>query len=797
MRDLRRAVRSLLRTPAATAAALIALALGIGANTAIFSVTSGLLLRDLPVREPDRVMAVWEENRSEGFETSPVGAPTFQAWRRSPSFEGLAALTIGWANVTGPGEPELIRAARVTPGFFTVAGANLAFGRDLRPADARPGVRTAVISHRLWRERFGEDRRRLAEGIGLDGERYAVVGVAPPRFSVLGDWDVWTPLRPSPFFRSPGERLLRVIGRLKPGIAPGAAERSLEAIQRGLGKRYPGQLDGWGVRLVPLRIDGLLEIRRALLLLTVAVGCVLLIACADIAGLLLARALSRERELAVRAALGGGRARLVRELVAESGVLFLAGGGLGVLLAVWGTPALVAAAPTGLPDPAGIGVDGRVLLFGLALSLGTGVLFGLIPALAVTGGRLGESLKDAGRRIGGRPGGRLVRDLLVAGQVALTVILTIAAGLVIRSFDHLRAVDPGFRSQGIFSVQLMLPAAGFSRHEERDSFFEKILARVRGVPGVKKAALVDFRPLDPETWQLLFATEEDPEPAPGEMPYALSRRVSPGYFDLLEIPLVRGRTFRQADGQGAEPVVVVSEGLAAGLWPGQNPIGRKILFGNPEEAWRTVVGVVRDTRQGGLAAASPYEVYWPLLQGSSRWAILLVRVEGPPPAVLARVGRAVRKVDPGLPVGLARSVEALIARDLAPDRFKSLLLALLTAVALLLAAVGIYGVAGASVARRTHEIAVRVAVGARPWDILRLVVLRGMAPVLAGLAVGLAVAWPLGRLLADQLHGVRSGDGLTFTLATAVILLVGLAACYFPAVRATQVDPVAAWRAEG
>jgi putative ABC transport system permease protein len=791
--DVRLAVRSLLRSPGTTAISLIVLALGLGASVAIFSVAAGTLLRSLPVREPDRLVTLWERQASAHWETTPSALPTVEAWRRSRCFAGVASASMNWLNVSGPGAPEVVPSSRTSPDFFDVAGANLVYGRGFRPNEV--GASVAVISDRLFRQRFGGDQGRLRGGILLDGKPYRVVGVAPPGFDVFGSRDVWIPGTWDPARLPRGMRFLRVLARLAPGVNQAEAAAELERLTAEMARRDPEGYGGWGQRLVPLRVEGLLEVRRALRLLGAAVSAVLLIACANVGGVMLVRASSREREMALRFALGARRLEVARGFLIESAVLFLAGGSLGLLLAVWGTPTLVGLAPPmSLSSAAGLRVARQALLFGLATSLAAGLLSGLIPAVLATRVPLSDLLKDGSRKISRPWRRRLGTQVLIAGQVALTLVLTVAAGLLLRSFSHLREVDPGFDPTGLAAVQVRPPLPAFPTLERRREIFQQLLGRVQDLPGILDVALVDWLPFDVDTPQLRV-TLEGCRKDPNEVGFTLSHKVTPRYFPILGIPLLRGRPFGEDDRVGAPPVVIINQSLADFCWPGQNPVGRRFAFGagRGEPEWTTVVGVVGDTRQSHLTG-STFESYQPFLQDPWPSAYLVVRGRGGGDDWVRSVTRAVRGVRRDVPVGREVRLPDLVAQDLAPSRFRSLVLGVFAALALVLAAVGIYGAVAYTVARRTHEVGVRMALGARPERIVARVVLEGMAPVLAGIGLGVAVAWPVAHRLAGQLYQVDAGDPFIFAVAIGVIAVVALVANYVPALRATEVNPVDALR---
>ncbi len=785
--DVRLSVRGLLRSPGTTVAALLALALGIGANAALFSVARATLWRELPLREPDRLVVIQQE--VPGMEQpSRVTGEIYQEWRRrARSFEGFAALSQGRTNVTRPGRPELVRQAWVTANFFSVAGVEMAAGRGFREGEVRRQVRVAVISRKLFLERFQGEVARLRQGIVLDGVRYAVVGVAPAGLDLFGDWQVWLP----DAFRTEnlrGWHFLNVLGRLRPGVTPEAADPELEAVSRLMAKREPASYEGRTVRVTSLATERAREVARPLSLLGLCAAFVLLIACADVAGLLLARGVGREREIAVRATLGADRGRLARRMLVESLLLFLAGALAAMPVAFCGALGLAAAGPWNVAPR--IAPHAGLLLVSLGCGLATGVLFGLLPALSLTGRRLTESLKDT-RPFASRWSGLGLRDLLVAGQVALTVVLIVGAGLLMRGFDSLRRVDVGIRTSGILTVDLKLPEGKYADHQASAQAYARVLESVRRIPGVEGAALVDSLPFAVSRVAPVIVEGRRP-PAVQGFPL-LVRFVSPDYFKLLDIALVSGRLFQDKDGSD---VVVISEAMAARYWPGENPVGKRFSTSRANgQRMLTVVGVVKSTRQKDLQTPW-FEAYRPLLHWPQESASVLVGAPGGPRRWAGPLASAVQRADHGLTSSSPRLLEDLVDGQLAENRFQSLVTLFFAGLAVLLAMVGIYGVVSYAVTRRTHEIGVRVALGAAPGDLLRRVIFQGMAPVLAGLVLGLGAARLLGGLLADQLYEVRPGDPLTFAVAAMVIVGAGLVATYFPAHRATQVDPMAALREE-
>lgn len=798
--DIRFGLRTLAKTPGTTLAALIALALGIGANSAIFSVVSGVLLKPLPYPEPDRLMSVMNQNPQAGLPRFPLSIPDFEDFRRqSRSFEGLTAYMTGRFNLTGGDRPEAIQGAAVTAGFFHVLRMEPVLGQAFRPEEERPGgAKVVVLSDGLWRRRFGADRQVIGRGVTLDGESYTVIGVAPPGMDFPEKRELWVPLtldgKPSR-----GAHYLSVVGRLKQGATLEQARTEMTEIAGRFERQYPDSNTGWGTVVIPLAELEVEDIRTALLILLVFVGFVLLIAIADVANLLLARVASRDREIALRTVLGAGRGRLVRQMLTETLILFLAGGAVGLLLAAWGVRALVALDPEGIPRSGEIHLDGRVLLFTLAVSLGTGLLCGLVPALTVAGRQLGESLKEGGRAVAGGVRGRLVRDALVLVQVALTLALLLGAGLLIRSFARLRSVDPGFRPQGVLTAGMDLPPVKYPDRQRQTAFYQALLARVRALPGVEQAGVFFPLPLGGDDMLLAFNVAGRPIPPPNQEPAASVRSVTPGALEALGIPLRRGRLFTDRDDASAPLVLLVNEALAAQIWPRQDPLGQRITFGsakNPQARWYTVVGVVGNVRHDALNQAPGPEVYWPHLQNPLQGPYLVLRGRGDPTRYAAPLRAAVASLDPDLPLNKVAPMTQVVAASLAQSRFKAVLLALFAGLALVLAMVGVYGVISYSVAQRSHEIGIRMALGAQDRQVLGLVVRQGMTQVLIGLALGFAGAWYASRFLAGQIYGLSPTDPLTFVAVPLGLAAVALVANYLPARRATRVDPLDALRQE-
>jgi putative ABC transport system permease protein len=801
-KDLRFGVRTLLRNPAVTALALLTLALGIGANTAIFSVVSGVLLEPLPFPRPDELVMVIDSAPKLGFPQFAASPPNFKDWReQNQVFASLDAMDAGRFTLTGKGgQPEALAGAAVSGEFFRTMGVRPLLGRLLAPADDRlGGERVVVLSHQLWHRRFGGDPAIIGRQVAVDGRAHTVAGIAPRGFDFPRKSELWVPLALDFAKSSRGAHYLTVVGRLRPGVSLERAQADMSAIAGRLERQYPDQNTAWGVVLTRLRDVMVRDIRPALTMLQRAVWVVLLIACANVANLLLARMGSREREIAVRAALGAGRLRLARQIVAESVILFAAGGALGLLVAFWGTRALVALNPDAIPRAEGIGIDARVLVYTLLISVATGAVFGLVPALSAIGGRLYGALKEGGRGMAGGRRGRLARNLLVLGEVALALMLLVGAGLLIRSFARLQSVDPGFTPQGVITARLSLPEAKYPDDPRQAAFFQQAIERIRALPGVQHAASIYPLPLSSSRFILSFVVAGRPAPKRGEDQSAHVRFISPEYFRTMEIPKLEGRLFTEQDGINDQRVAIVNRHMAAGIWPGQDPLGQRLTFDDstkPRAKWMTVVGVVGDVRGSKLGNDPEMEIYCSQYQTPVLEAALVVRTAADPLSLVAPIRRAIQDLDGDLPLDKVQTMEQVVSASLAQNRVKTLLLGIFAALALVLAAVGVYGLVSFSVAQRVHEIGIRIALGARRAEVLRMIIVQGMKMVAIGLAVGLAGAYAANRLLTDQLYKVSVVDPLTYIGVPVVLTAVALLANWLPARRATRVDPVVVLRAE-
>jgi putative ABC transport system permease protein len=798
LQDVRYALRSLRHHPVFTLTAVLTLAIGIGANTAIFSVVNAVLLRPLPFPEPERLVTVWGHHAAIGRETASL--PDFLDWRReSRSFAGMAARANTQFILTGAGEPEVVRGALVTANYFRVLGAPIPVGRGFRDEEERGGAaRVAVLSDGFWRREFGGSTEVVGRQITLGGVPYTIVGAGARGLAVPDEVDVWSTF---PTDTTLGRRndFLEVVGRLAPGADQRRAQEEMTTIARRLERAYPNSNGGWGVELVGLQERIVGEIRPALLVFMGAVGLVLLIACANVANLMLARVAAREREVTIRAALGASRRRLVRQLLTESVVLSLAGGALGLGLAVWGVHALQALEPGTIPRLEEIGVNANALAFALGLSVATGLLFGIVPATRLMRYDLRDGLAEGGRGMAGHRSAGRTRSLLVLAEVALACVLLVGAALLLTSFVRLQHVDPGFQPGGILTARVTLPRARYDDPARQAAFADALLERVRNLPGVTEAALASDAPLGdgPPYWSFAVAGVE--QPGPDVVQDAVIFRTTPDYFRTFAIPLLRGRLYDASDRGDAAPVALVSQALAQRYWPDRSPLGARITLGNPADTssvWMTVVGVVGDVRQEGPAAAAYPQLYLPLAQVSSRSLLIALRTPGDPPSLTPAVKRAVSAIDPGLALGRVATMEERVAGALARPRVNALLLGGFAATALVLAALGIYGVIAYSVVQRTRELGIRMALGARAADVLQLVLRQGMAPVLGGLALGLAGAAVASRVLRGLLYGVGGTDLTTYAAVATFLAAVALLASYLPARQAAAADPVVALRNE-
>jgi putative ABC transport system permease protein len=804
--DFLYAVRALYKRPLFACAAVLTLALGIGANSAIFSVVHAVLLRPLPYPAPDRLMTLWSSNPRQGFDKDVSAYPNFDDWRRqSRSFDGMSAYFGADFALTAAGDPVQITGALVTPGFFETLGVAPARGRAFSPREGEAGAsRVAVLSHALWQARFGSDPAIVGRTIVLNGVSYEVVGVMPATFAFPETAQLWTPLAPwgryADFMQSRGSMWLRAIGRLKPGVARGTAQAELDTIAAALERQYPDVNAGIGIRLVPMHEEIVGEVRQPLLVLLAAVGFVLLIACANVANLLLTRAAARQKELAIRAALGAGRRRLITQMLIESLVLAGAGAAVGLLLAAWGVQALAWLAPADLPRAAEIRIDGAVMLYALLAALVTGLIFGTAPALQSSVVSAGEGLKQGGRSGSAPSRSRRLRAAVAVVEIAIALVLLIGAGLLVRSFVAMNNVDLGFDPRHTLALRIDLPAARYPEGSQVSAFYSDLLSRLHALPGVESVGLGSSVLLSalPQSADLTVQgrPRHDSNATNAPVPYD---SVTPGFFEALRIPLRRGRLFTDADGPTAQPVAVVNESLARRFFPAGDALGARIAFGDaadPQTRWATIIGIVGDTRRGGLNRPAWAEVYYPHAQVPDPRVYALVRTSGDPLMVARAAQAAVWAVDPNQPVHSIHTVEGLLAASQANRRFTTIVLGVFSIVALALAAIGVYGVIAYSTAQRTQEIGIRLALGATRGDVLTMVLKEGAAIGLVGLAIGMPAAFVLTRSISSLLFNVGARDPMSFVVLPAGLMLVIAAATLIPAARALRVDPVLALRAD-
>ncbi len=801
-RDLRLAFRVLARSPGFTAAAVLCLGLGIGAVAAVFGVFDAVLLRALPFQEPSRLVTVMGQD--ERNPRLPLSLPEFVDLRDQRGvFSQVAAGNAAFVNLTGVDEPAQLICAYASAGFFPLLGVQPALGRVFRPEEELAANRhVAVLTDGIWRRRFGADPGIVGRKVTLSDQPYTVIGVLKDDFHAgifPAEPDLWLPLTlvtgrvPPRDFRG-----LTVTARLAPGVSVAGARAAMDALSQRFKTDYPQIYHGrhaW--HLVPVPLYELLvgDVRLSLTVLFAAVGLVLLIACANVANLMLARATAREKEVALRTALGAGRGGLIRQFLAEALVLAAAGAGLGLLLAWWALKALVALNPQKLPRLHEIALGGRAVLFTAVVAVATAVAFGLVPALR--GSRAGHDLlKEGGKTASVGTGRHRLRSALVVAEIALSLVVLVGAGLVIRSVQRIEHVDPGFRADGVLTFQVFLSPGKYLKDPQRAAVAARLLDRLRALPGVARAGLINSLPMG-QVRVLIDAIVENRPTAPNESPPQVDwRSVSPGYFEAMAIPLVTGRVFSDSDAAGTLDTVVVDDSLAKRFWPGESALGKRMKLNDGQGKWLTVVGVVKNVRALGLDVDSGQEIYTPWAQVPRQLLAFALRTRGEPLALVSAARQAVHGVDADLPVERVSTMNEVVARSLVGRRSYALLLAVFAVVALALVSVGVYGVMSYSVVRRVQEIGIRMALGARRAEVLKMVVGQGMALAGLGIGVGLALALASSRLVASLLYGVSSTDVLTFAAVTLVLLALALLACWLPARRATRVDPMVALRAE-
>ncbi|HEV8581785.1 MAG TPA: ABC transporter permease [Thermoanaerobaculia bacterium] len=807
-RDLRFGARMLLRNPGFTAVAVLTLGLGIGANTAIFSVVHEVLLRPLPFPDAERLVMLWEVTPDGGHQNT-TSRFNFRTWReQSKSFEAMAAFSDQRSSLSGGGEPEEVSVQLATPELFRILGIAPILGRVLMSEDARPDApRVAVLGYAFWQRRFGGDPRVIGKVITLNGSPRTVVGVLPAGFQwhiskksgTVKPAEIWVTLTMPTEGPGVHGRFLSVVARLKRGVSYEQATAEMKAHAARLAQDVPEHSKGYSAEVIPLREQIVGNVRRALLILLGAVGFVLLIACANVANLLLSRAAAREKEIALRTALGARRMRVVRQLLTESVLLAALGSLLGLGLAWWGIRALVAISPRDLVNLQGVGLQLPVLAWTLAVSLATGILFGLVPALEATRLNLNDTLKEGTKSSGGQSArSRRLRSILVVAEVALSLVLLTSAGLLMKSFDRLQKIDTGFNTENVLTMVVRLPDAKYREDPQIVGFFREALERIRTLPGVRFAGMVNYLPLYGGLGAATGFTVEGRPVPPGEEPSTDVRVADPGYFRAMEIPLLRGRNFTDLEAREARHVVLVSESMARQHFPGENPIGKRIsvaMFDQP--VLTEIIGIVGDVRYDSLIDKVEPTVYFPLPELAYAFMTLVIRTTGDPAEIAPAVRRELREIDPDQPVSDVRTMNQVMADTVGRARFNTLLLGLFAGLATLLAAIGVFGVINYSVTLRTREIGLRMALGAQPGKVLMLVLKQGLLLAWMGIGIGLAGALALTRLLSSLLYEVSATDPLTFAVIALLLTGVSWLACYLPARRAARLEPLIALRYDG
>ena len=801
--DVRFALRTLRKTPGFTAVAVLTLALGIGANTAIFSVVNAVLLRPLPFADSDRLVAVWEDATFVGFPHNTPAPANFVDWRsQNHVFTDMAATSEASFNLTGGGDPERIEGYRTGWNVFPLLGVQPILGRTFLPEEDAPGgEKVVLLSYELWRRRFGGEASAVGSEISVNGQKHRIIGVMPAGFHFpFNDAEIWTPLQfTQKEWNKRGDHFLSVFARLKPGVSLSTARADMSVLASRLAADHPDTNHQLGAVVVPLREEYAGNSRRGLLVLLAAVGFILLIACANVANLLLARSTGRAREVAVRRALGATAGRLARQLATENLLLAGLGCAFGVGLADWSLNFLRQLVPADLSPLVPLQLDTRVLLFTLGATAGTWLLFGLAPLLEVIRLDVNAGLQEASTRAGGGRSSRM-RSGLVISEVALTLVLLIGAVLLLRSFGNLRGLDPGFRSAGVLTMRLYLSRTAYPDAEKRAAFFERAMKELRSLPGVDAAEFTSALPLVWKGGTTGFLVEGGAPSSPS-LPYdANNRVVSPGYMHAMGMSLLAGRFFADTDNERSQPVVIVNETMASMYFPGRDPLTCHIrVEDSPAPPWLTVVGVVKDIKSMGLDLPARPEMYFPYRQAFDNWMAprdVILRTQGDPLRLAAAARQRIWLVDPNQPVSDVSTLDNILDEEVTERRVQSLLLGAFSILALILACIGLYGVLAFLVAQRTREIALRLALGAHPRDILASFLARGLALALAGIAIGLAAALALSRLLDSILFGVSPRDLLTFSLVPAVLLVISLAASLIPARRAMRVAPASALRCE-
>lgn len=811
MQDFRYAVRQIRRAPGFAAIAVITLALGIGANTSIFSVVNAVLLRSLPFPDADRLVRVWHtppQTSFPGISTFSISPANFLDWQKQNHvFSSMAIYGFGGFTLTGGDKAEQVTASRVSPEFFSTLGAQPMLGRVFSTEENQPGHSNVVIlSHRFWQDHFGSNRDIVGRDITLDGTKYLVAGVMPPSFRFPDFAQIWTPMAWTDQEKAVrGNHNYLAVARLKPGVGLKQAQAEMNTISARLEQQYPADDKGWGALLRPLQADLVSDVRPALLVLLGAVGFILLIACVNVTNLSLARIFSRHKEIAIRTAMGASSARIIRQIVAESVLLALIGGALGLAYAHFGVRLIMAFLADRLPASMEANIDLKVLLFTAFVSVLTGVVAGILPALHLSRANVNQALKQGLGRSGSDSGGNRTRSTLVVVEVALSLLLLIGAGLMIRSFETLRSVNPGFDPHGVLTMSAAVSRTKFSTATQQISFFDRTLERIRALPGVTAAGLIDDIPLGGGGSHQPIAVEGRPVVPMSEQPEVDVRIISAGYLNALRVPVLRGRDFDNSDVSGRPSTILISASLAKQFWPGEDPIGKHITLTFFPGVVREIVGVVGDVKGDGLdQTRAPAMLYLPFDQlaaaGNQQWRsfpmTLVVRSTSDPEAMVSAVTNAVREVDSTIPIIDVQTMQDLVSTSLSSERFSLLLLGAFALLALILAAIGIYSVLSYSVRRRVQEIGIRLALGASLSDVLRMVIFEGLRPTLLGVFLGIAGAFALARVMSNLIYGVKPTDPLTFVSVAFLLGMVALVASIIPAYRAAKVDPLVALRYE-
>jgi putative ABC transport system permease protein len=804
LKDLRFALRTMLKHPAFSAIAIVTLALGIGCSTAIFTVVDAALLRGLPYKSPDGLYHLWEQTPKREFPKREFSYPDYQDYQQNNVFEGIAAYSGSGAILSASGESESVAAPIVSANFFSVLGVDPILGRTFQPGEDSPGgPNLVVLTYGFWQRKFGGDPGVIGRALTINGQSFTVIGVLPQSFQyALKSNDIWLPYQPTQQTLSTRSgHSTNLIARLKPGVSETQAQSELSIIASRIEKEHNQSHAGTSVRLVPLKEEIVGKVKPTLFVLLAAVGLVLLIACANVARLLLTRSLSRQKEVAIRSALGASRWRVVRQLLTESVLLSLIGGVLGLAIAYWGVPAIVRVLPPAqqlvMPFLKTLHFDATVLAFSFGLSLLTGIVFGLVPALQSSRLDLGEVLKEGGRQSSAGVGHRL-RSAMVVTEIALAVVLLVGAGLLMKSLYRLLQTNVGFQTENLLAVGYVLPSAKYQQINQVVAFNDQVQERVRTVPGVVSAGIVDVLPLTGGN-TTRFSIDGDPLPPPGQDTEANIRRVSDTYFQTLGVPLLTGRMFEPRDGNPNSPgVVIINKSMADRMFAGREPVGMRLRYTTAQVPPDLIIGVVGDVKITGLDEAIKPVLYFPMRQSPSVLASLVTRTHGDPATLGTAIRNEIRNVEPDVAIRNLRTMDEMIAQTPASfmRRFPALLMSIFAGVALLLASIGIYGVISYSVSQQTHYIGVRMALGASSFDILKMILKQGMLLALLGVGIGVLAALALMRLLRTLLFEVSTTDVVTFALVTVVLLLVALLACYLPARRATKVDPLIALRYE-